>query len=154
MLNCFPLSAEPSINVDLRGNRKRSNSNVPRAYKLEFSHSKLSWISWSKTTLIIFTLLLWPTVNTPHNNILPSSGTTEMETSVLEAAVWAKAHSRGRHTPEAQHILRTCKDTWHSTQRPSCNLVHQRQIYCLLIKKNFCCCILILEAIQVHYGKK
>ena len=57
LLNCFPMSLEPNINVNLKGNKKHSNSNVPWAYKSEFSHFKLSWISGRKTALN-FVLLL------------------------------------------------------------------------------------------------
>lgn len=151
MLNCFLMSAEPNINVDLKGNKKRSNSNVPEAYKSEFSHIKLSWISWSKTTLIILALLLWPTVYIPHNNVLNSSATTEMETSMLEALVVTL--TPGNRDTSVWPLFRTCKDMWHSTQRPFCNLVHQRKIYCLLVLLNFSCFILILKGIHVHDRK-
>ena len=127
MLNCFSLSVEPNINVDLKGNKKRSNSNVPQAYKLEFSHLKLSCISWSKTTLIIFVLLLWPTVYVSHNSVLSFLATTEMESSVPEASVVTLTPANTDTRQSSSPFLRTYKDMRHSTQMSFCNLCIKEQ---------------------------
>lgn len=53
VLNYFPMSTEPNINVDLKERKKCSKPNVLQAYKPKFIHLKVSGISWSKTTPII-----------------------------------------------------------------------------------------------------
>lgn len=150
-MNCFPLRVEPNINVDLKGNRKHSNSNVPQAYKSELSHFKLSWISWSITTLIIFVLLIWPTVYIPHNNVLSPSDTIEMET--YAEGFCGNGHSSSHRHIEVSPFLGTCKGIGYSTQMPFCNQVHQGKFYCLLILLSFCCLIFYFKVICAHYRK-
>lgn len=98
VLNCFPMSIEPNINVHLKGNKKLSNSNVPQAYKSESSHFKLSWISWSKSTLIIFVSLFWPTVYTSHNSVLSFSNTIEISTWEVSVILLAPPNTSNHHS--------------------------------------------------------